>query len=230
MQAILALVLGLLFSFVGLKHHLQLQYMLTFIAGGLFIPAAMNEGTSVTGLPDIITPGNELYWTIGVGLLLCVGVYFYNFWFYRIVSGCAGFGAGAGLIMLVGLAVPKVNPYMFYVGGVGALFGIFFMSSYIQTFVGLVYVIAGGCLVASASSFFMKELGASKSSPLWLQNLFDARGGGVNIKDGPTIGAIAIGTVVALAGFYFSTRSSKKDNDDEDDEENAPLLKKKGRN
>lgn len=218
------LVLGIIFCFFGLKYHLYLQYALTFIAGAFFGVRLLGMASDL--LPgDLINADNEQYIGGAIGILLCLGIFFYNFWFYRILSACAGFGIAGGLTIVVGLFVPIVVDYVLYVAAVGAVAGIFFMSSYIQTFVGMIYLIFGAVLVASSCSFFMEELELAKTSPLWIANLIDSKGNSVDLRDAATLAAMAVGIVTALIGLYFSTRKKKET---DEDEENAPLLKKKG--
>lgn len=124
-EAIVLLVLGIIFCFFGLKYHLYLQYALTFIAGAFFGVRLLGMASDL--LPgDLINADNEQYIGGAIGILLCLGIFFYNFWFYRILSACAGFGIAGGLTIVVGLFVPIVVDYVLYVAAVGAVAGIFF--------------------------------------------------------------------------------------------------------
>ncbi|CCO15579.1 unknown protein [Bathycoccus prasinos] len=169
---------------------------------------------------DLVNADNELYIGAAFGAVMCLGIFFYNFWFYRILAACAGFGIGGGATIAIGLFAPIAVDYVLYVGAAGAVLGIFFMTSYMKTLVGLMYILCGGFMVASASSFFIEEASLSKSSPLWITNSLS-----INLRDPATLAAISCGLVCAGFGYYYSTKKNKDGADE--DEENSPLLRKK---
>ena len=149
------LFLGFLFCFFGLKYHMYFQYCLTF-AGAFFSVRLL--GMASDAIPgDLVNADNELYIGAAFGLLMCMGIFFYNFWFYRILAACAGFGLGGGATILIGLFAPIAADYVLYTGAAGAVLGIFFMTTYIKTLVGMMYILCGGFMVASASSFSWRK-------------------------------------------------------------------------
>ena len=213
------LFLGFLFCFFGLKYHMYFQYCLTFVEGAFFSVRLL--GMASDAIPgDLVNADNELYIGAAFGLLMCMGIFFYNFWFYRILAACAGFGLGGGATILIGLFAPIAADYVLYTGAAGAVLGIFFMTTYIKTLVGMMYILCGGFMVASASSFFLEEASLSKSSPLWITNSLS-----INLRDPATLASIMCGVVCAGFGYCFSTR--KKKDGMHEDEENAPLLSKR---
>jgi len=213
------LFLGFLFCFFGLKYHMYFQYCLTFVAGAFFSVRLL--GMASDAIPgDLVNADNELYIGAAFGAVMCLGIFFYNFWFYRILAACAGFGIGGGATIAIGLFAPIAVDYVLYVGAAGAVLGIFFMTSYMKTLVGLMYILCGGFMVASASSFFIEEASLSKSAPLWITNSLS-----INLRDPATLAAISCGLVCAGFGYYYSTKKNKDGADE--DEENSPLLRKK---
>jgi hypothetical protein len=213
------LLLGFFFCFFGLKYHLYFQYCLTFVAGAFFSVRLL--GMASDAIPgDIVNADNELYIGAAFGALLCVAVFFFNFWFYRILAACAGFGICGGATIAIALFAPMVADYVLYTGAAGAVLGVFFMTSYIKTLVGLMYILCGGFMIASASSFFLEEASLSKSSPLWITNSLS-----INLRDPATLASITCGVVFAGLGYCFSTK--KKTEGMIEDEENAPLLRRK---
>ena len=59
------------------------QYCLTFVAGAFFSVRLL--GMASDAIPgDLVNADNELYIGAAFGAVMCLGIFFYNFWFYRI--------------------------------------------------------------------------------------------------------------------------------------------------